>query len=128
MSQHELDRVRGIALALPEVTERLSHGAICFFIRDKKPVCYYHNNHRGDGRVSLWCPVLPDLRKDLIRNHPIRFFKPQMSASGVFSDWLGAYLDTTDENEVNWNQIAAIIEDAYRKVAPKNLLTELDKR
>ena len=51
-----------------------------------------------------------------------------MSASGVFSDWLGAYLDTTDENEVNWNQIAAIIEDAYRKVAPKNLLTELDKR
>ena len=31
-----LDRLRPICLALPEVTERLSHGAPTWFVRDKK--------------------------------------------------------------------------------------------
>jgi hypothetical protein len=41
----QLDRVRKIALALPEVNERLSHGEPCFFVRDKRPLCYFHDNH-----------------------------------------------------------------------------------
>ena len=32
----DLDRVRAICLALPEVTERPSHGAPTFFVRGKK--------------------------------------------------------------------------------------------
>jgi hypothetical protein len=47
MGQIELDEVRKIALALPEVNERLSHGALCFFIQDRRPLCYYHDNHCG---------------------------------------------------------------------------------
>ena len=35
----ELERVRKIALALPEVNERVSHGEPCFFVRDKRPLC-----------------------------------------------------------------------------------------
>jgi hypothetical protein len=46
MGRRDLDRVRRIALAMPEVNERLSHGAPCFFIRDKRPVCYFHDHHR----------------------------------------------------------------------------------
>jgi len=38
MGQIELDEVRKIALALPEVNERLSHGALCFFIQDRRPL------------------------------------------------------------------------------------------
>ena len=34
--------------------ERFSHGAPCFFVQDTRAVCYYHDNHRGDGRISLW--------------------------------------------------------------------------
>ena len=56
MATLELDRVRAIALALPEVTERLSHGATCFFVRDKRPLCYFHDHH-NDDRVS--CGALP---------------------------------------------------------------------
>src|SRR6267154_4877069 len=37
MGRSELDAVRKIALALPEVNERLSHGAPCFFIQNKRP-------------------------------------------------------------------------------------------
>jgi hypothetical protein len=126
MGQPELNRVRDIALALPEVSERISHGAHCFFVRDKRPLCYFHNDHRGDGRISLWCPAYPDLRQDLIRNHPDGFFNPPASASGIFSDWIGIYLDTVSGNTVNWSQVAQILKDAFRKVATKKLIAELD--
>jgi hypothetical protein len=59
MGDRELHRVRQMALALPEVTERLSHGEPCFFVRDKRPLCYFHDDHNGDGRISLWCPLPP---------------------------------------------------------------------
>lgn len=49
---HELDRPREIGLALPEVSERISHGAPCFLVRERRPVCYYHDHHHGDERVS----------------------------------------------------------------------------
>jgi len=51
-----------------------------------------------------------------------------MSASGVFSSWLGVYLDTTGKHAVDWSEIAAIVEDAFRMVAPKSLVAELDGR
>ena len=128
MSAPELDRVRSIALALPEVNERTSHGEPCFFVRDKRPLCYFHDDHNGDGRISLWCPVPPGVQEELVSAEPIRFFAPPTSASGVFSGWLGVYLDTSATHEVDWSEIAAIVEDAYRHVATKALVTDLDNR
>ncbi len=118
--------VRKIALALPEVAEHFGHGAFCFFIRDKQSLCYYHDNHKGDGRVSLRCHAYPDVREELIRDHPKRFFRPQTSSSGALKDWLGIYLDTLEENDPDWRQIAVLLKDAYCKVAPKKLIAELD--
>lgn len=49
----QLFRLRAFALALPEVNERLSHGAPCFFIRDKRPLCYIHDDDfDARGRVT----------------------------------------------------------------------------
>ena len=56
MGQLELDMVRSIALALPGVDERISHGEPCFFV-GKRPLCYFHDDHRGDGRIALWDAV-----------------------------------------------------------------------
>jgi hypothetical protein len=128
VGKRERDQVRRIALALPEVNERVSHGACCFFVRDRRPVCYFHDNHRGDGRVSLWCPAPPGVQEELVAAEPQRFFKPPVSARGVFSDWLGTYLDTAGQNRVDWNEVAAIVEDAYRMIAPRQLVAELDGR
>jgi hypothetical protein len=51
-----------------------------------------------------------------------------MSAKGIFSGWLGVFLDTSGENKVDWDEIAAILDDAYRNVAPKKPIDELDRR
>jgi hypothetical protein len=123
----ELDRVRAIALALPEVTERLSHGATCFFVRDKRPLCYFHDHH-NDDRVSLWCPAPPGMQAALVASGPTRFFKPPTSASGTFSDWLGVFLDPSGDAVVDWDEIAEILEEAFRLVAPATAVAELDRR
>jgi hypothetical protein len=128
LGARRLDQIRTIAVAFPEVNERVSHGAVCFFVQDKRPVCYLHDNHRGDGRISLWCPAAPGVPEELVAAEPQRFFKPPTSARGTFSDWLAVNLDTPDMSPVDWHEIAAIIEEAYRLVAPKHLVAELDRR
>ena len=128
MGERELTRVRKIALTLPEVTERLSHGALCFFVQDKRPLCYYHDNHRGDGRVSLWFPAPPGLQDIFVDPEGGRFFRPPTSASGVFRDWIGVFLDMSGEDGVDWDELATLVEDAYRIVAPKKLVAVLDDK
>ena len=81
MGHRELNRVRRIALSFPEVNERLSHGEPCFFVRNQRPLCYFHDDHNGDGRISLWCPAPLDLREELVTTEPERFFKPPTSGA-----------------------------------------------
>ena len=123
-----LDRIRRIVLALPEVTEQSSHGAPCFFVTGKRPVCYFHDHHNGDGRISLWCPALPGVPDELVSTEPDRFFRPPTSASGAFSNWLGVFLDTRNDDEVDWGELGIIIEDAYRIVAPATLVARLGNK
>jgi hypothetical protein len=122
----KLVRVRKIALALPEVGERMSHGTPCFFVRDKLSLCYFHDNHHGDGRISLWYPTAPDVQDAMLRVDPKRFFRPTMSSAGHFRDWLGIFLDINDE--VDWDEVVAILDRAYRMIAPKALIAKLDGR
>lgn len=115
----ELKRVREIAFALPEVSERLSHGSPSFFIRDKRTLCSFHDGHHGDGRRSLWVPAPPGVQEELVGLEPERFFRPPYVGP---SGWIGIVL-TVDPD---WDEIASIVEDAYRHVAPKTLVKLLD--
>ncbi len=127
MASHEFERVRAIALALPEVNERLSHGAPSFFLRDKRPICYFHDaDFAGDGRISLMCPAPPGGQAARLALDSEVFFAPTPSASGVFKDWIGAYVDRLQESPLDWHDIADVIEEAYRVVAPKKLIAEFE--
>ena len=128
MNHSVFARVQTLALSLPAVNERRSHGEPCFFIRDTRPLCYYHDDHNGDGRISMWCPAPPGAQDELVEENPRRFFRPTPSARGVFAAWVGVYLDNPPPREPDWRQIAEIIEDAYRQVAPRSLVRMLDSR
>jgi hypothetical protein len=114
-----LKRVRALCLALPEATERLSHGAPTFFV--KKSFVMFLNDHHGDGRLAVWCAAPEGAQPALIAADPERFFRPPYVGP---SGWIGVRLDVRPD----WDEIAGIIEDAYRHVAPVKLVAHLDAR
>ncbi len=115
-----LDRVRALCLALPETTERPSHGEPTWFIRDKQTFVMYANQHHDD-RVGFWCAAPPGAQEALVADDPEHFFRPPYVGH---RGWLGVYLDV---DGVDWPHLEEIIEDAYRCVAPKTLLARLDE-
>jgi hypothetical protein len=114
-----LARLRKVCLALPEVTERLSHGSPTWFVRGKKTLATYVDNHHGDGRLAIWCPAPPGVQGALVTEEPDRFFVP---AYVGHRGWLGVRLD----RDLDWDEVGGIVEDAYRLVAPKTLAADLD--
>lgn len=109
-----LDRLRALCLALPEATERLSHGEPTWFVRGKKVFVMFAGRHHDD-RVACWCAAAADERDALVAEDPGRFFVPPYV--GV-RGWLGVYLDG---DAVDWSEVDEIVRDAYRLVAPKRL-------
>lgn len=126
VSENRLDHVRELALGLPDVRERRSHGEPCFFVSGRRALCYFHDNRKGDGRISLWCPAAPGVQDELVATDPSRFFRPQPSAGGIFADWIGVYLDHPRLTAADWREVSEILSDAYRLVAPKHLARQLD--
>jgi hypothetical protein len=112
------DRVRKICLALPEVTERLSHGAPAFFA-GKQFVMLWPDGHHDHQFPHLWCAAPPGAQEELVMTEPDRFFRPPYVGG---RGWLGVRLD----GDVDWAEMAAICEDAFRTVAPKKLVAVLD--
>nr|MDT0665813.1 MmcQ/YjbR family DNA-binding protein [Micromonospora sp. DSM 115978] len=115
-------RLRAICLALPETTERLSHGEPTWFVRDKKTFVTYANHHHDD-RLGFWCAAAAGVQQALVASDPDRFFRPPYVGR---RGWLGVRLDVPDI-PVDWDEIAEIVTDAYRHIAPKTLVTRLDK-
>lgn len=120
MDPDPLPRLRALCLALPETTERLSHGEPTWFIREKKTFVMFSNHHHG-GPLGFWCAAPPGAQDVLVSAAPDRFFVPPYVG---YRGWLGVRLDVP----VDWDEIAMIVEDAYRAVSPKALTAILDGR
>jgi hypothetical protein len=113
--ERALERLREICLGLPEVSERLSHGAPTFFVRGKRAFVTVMTDHHGDGRFALWCAAPDGMQKMLVEADPDRFFVPPYVGH---RGWLGVRLD----RGLHWDEITGIAEDAYAEVAPKKLV------
>ena len=107
-----IERLRRLCLALPEVAERQSHGEASWFVAGKQFVTTADHHH--DDRLGAWCAAPEGAQEMLVQADPTRFFRP---AYVGHRGWLGVYLDI----EVDWGEIAIVIERAYRRVAPKRL-------
>ena len=64
-----LDRLRAVCMALPEATERLSHGSPTWFIAGKKTFVTYVDDHHGDGILGFWCAAPPGVQQDSVRKN-----------------------------------------------------------
>lgn len=107
-------RVRAICLALPETTERLSHGEPTWFVRDKKTFVMFSTNHHG-GPLGFWCAAPFGAQDALIGSDPERYFRPPYVGH---RGWVGVRLDA---GETDWTEVAQIVREAYRVVAPAKL-------
>jgi hypothetical protein len=110
-----LAKLREICLTLPETSERLSHGAPTFFVREKRAFLMVLTNHHGDGRFAIWCAAPEGMQKMLVDADGERFFVPPYVGH---RGWLGVRLD----RGIDWDELAGIVEDAYAEVAPAKLV------
>jgi hypothetical protein len=111
-------QVRAICLTFPEVTERASHGAPAFFV-GKQFVMLWPNGHHDHRFPHLWCAAPPGAQEEFAAASPERIFRPPYVGH---RGWLGVRLD----GDVDWEEIAELVEDAYRTVAPRRLIAALD--
>jgi hypothetical protein len=112
-------RVRSLCLALPGATEKASHGAPAFFA-GRQFVMLWSNGHHDHQFPHLWCAAPPGAQEAFVGSNPDRYFRPPYVGG---RGWLGVRLD----REVDWDEVEMLCEDAYRTVAPRKLLAELDE-
>jgi predicted DNA-binding protein (MmcQ/YjbR family) len=111
-----IERVRGVCRALPEVEEKPfgGHTAPSFRVRDKLFVM------TSEDGGSMTFKAGPGVQDELVAAAPDRFFvPPYVGAKG----WVGARLDTDQD----WDELAELMEDSYRMIAPKRLVAKLDQ-
>jgi hypothetical protein len=114
-------QLRAICLALPEVTERPSHGAPTWFVRDKKAfVTLWADGHHDNQFPHLWCAGPAGAQQELTAAEPGRFFRPPYVGH---RGWIGLRLD----REVDWAEIGELCQDAYRAIAPARLAALLKR-
>jgi hypothetical protein len=112
------DRIRTICLNFPGTTERPSHGSPAFFV-GKQFLMWWPDGHHDHHFPHLWCAAPPGAQDELVTTEPDRFFRPPYFGS---RGWLGVRLD----GNVDWVEIAAVCEEAYRTVASDRFVAMLD--
>ncbi|QBM75372.1 MmcQ/YjbR family DNA-binding protein [Sphingomonas sp. AAP5] len=112
-----LAKVRALALALPETTERPSHGAPGFLIADGKFFAYFWHDHHGDGETVVIVKTTGvDEQAMLIEADPETYFRPAyLGASG----WVAMRLDRDD---TDWDRVGDRIAISWELAAPRRLL------
>jgi len=104
-----LAKVRKTALALPEASERLSHGAPAWFVgTGRKQRCFamFADDHHGDGRLAIWCAATREAQAMLVDDDPdVYFVPPYVGPSG----WIGVRLD----RRAPWAAVAHVLARAH---------------
>lgn len=108
----QLDRIRAIALALPEATEELTWETTINFRVRNKIFCF-----PGDGgsvMVKADRDELPALQQD-----------PRFSPAPYLARGGWVVLDL-GQGPVDWDEVAELIHTSYCLIAPKRLAAQVD--
>lgn len=114
MADDTLARLRALCLALPEATEKLSwESTPTFRVRDK--IFALYDRDRAGG-LGCWCKAPPGMQEALVAADPDCYYRPPYLGG---RGWLGIRLDRGPD----WDDVAARIEESWRLVAPRKLVT-----
>lgn len=110
-------RLSKICLALPEAVNKPfgGHRTPAFRVRDK---IFCGTGQVGRARMNVKAP--PGVQEALVSSDPEKFFVPPYTGP---KGWVGAYLDV----EQDWDELAELVEESYRLIAPKRLVALLDE-
>ena len=110
MPENPADRVRRFCEALPDTTEKLSHGAPTWFT-GKRVYTMFANNHHNDGHVAVWIAAAEGVQAELVNADPAKFFVPPYVGKG---GWVGVELGRVDDDE-----LGALLHAAWKLIAAK---------
>ena len=110
-----IERLRKICLALPEVEEKPfgGHTAPAFRVREKLFVM------TSEDGTTMNCKGAPGVQQALIAGEPEKFFVPRYTGK---NGWIGIRLDVDQD----WDEIAELVEESWRRTAPKRVVTQFD--
>ena len=119
-----LERLRALALALPETHERESHGSPGWRVGSEKSgkfFAYFADQHHGTPHVSLLvkCSSMDEL-EGLVEAQPHAYHKPAYYGA---SGWIGVILNRPG---VEWHDIEDWLQRSWRQVAPARLTRLFD--
>ena len=117
LAEAVLAEVRRAAMALPCATEKLSHGEPTWFVDGKNSFAMFCAYHHG-LRLGLWCAAPLGAQEMLIQTNDDMFYRPPYVGP---KGWIGINLD----KQVDWEEIADLLKEAYRHVAPPKYLKAL---
>ena len=122
--QYLLDKVRELALALPNTHERESHGSPGWRAGSEKSgkyFAYFNDQHHGSEHIAVLVKTgSMDELLDLVEAQPQAYFKPAYYGA---SGWIGVILNRPG---LDWDHIAEWLERSWRSVAPKNARKLID--
>lgn len=116
MPTDPLTRLRAICLALPGASEVPAWETATFrvgkiFAMYAQPSDQKHSR----GRPGVWLKAAPGNQEWMVRDRPDRFYVPPYVGVG---GWIGIFLDKRPP----WTEIAELVEESWRLVAPKKLV------
>ncbi|MEW2455903.1 MmcQ/YjbR family DNA-binding protein [Streptomyces albus] len=116
MTEDGVTRLRELCLALPEVAEGTNHhGEPAWRVR-RRTLAQISERHPA-GRQSFWAPAPAGAKEAMVAAEPDRFFSPPYGGR----HWVGVYLDVP----VDWDEVRELVVDAYRLIAPGELVARL---
>jgi hypothetical protein len=118
--QARRDRLVRFCRTLPEATVTPHDQHVCFAVGGRT-FAWYVDDEGGDGRVAVLCKTPQGENTGLVAADPHRFYLPRYVGK---RGWVGLRLDLQD---VDWGEVAELVADSYRLVAPRRLAGLVDR-
>lgn len=115
--QARREHIAKICLALPGVQRR--GGQHDRYSVRGRTVAYYLDDHHGDGIKAIACKAPPGMRDVMVASDPVRYFVPSYLGP---KGWISLRVDGSS---IDWDEVAELVTDSYRLVAPKTLVARL---